>query len=100
MIFEAISALYPKAVYVKEREGVYTAQDIDYNTITLDMSAVNTKAAELEAVNDYQEPRKRAYPSVFDQLDQLYHDMTAGKLDATGDWHKSIKAVKDAIPKP
>ena len=35
-----------------------------------------------------------------EQLDQLYHDMTAGKLDATGEWHKAIKAVKDANPKP
>jgi hypothetical protein len=26
--------------------------------------------------------------------------MTAGKLDATGEWHKAIKAVKDATPKP
>jgi len=26
--------------------------------------------------------------------------MTAGKLDATGEWHKAIKAIKDANPKP
>jgi hypothetical protein len=26
--------------------------------------------------------------------------MTAGKLDATGEWHKAVKAVKDATPKP
>jgi len=25
--------------------------------------------------------------------------MTAGKLDNTGEWHKHIKAVKDANPK-
>ena len=36
---------------------------------------------------------------VVEQLDQLYHDMTAGKLDATGEWHKAVKAVKDANPK-
>ena len=40
----------------------------------------------------FSEPAKR--------LDQLYHDMTAGKLDATGEWHKAIKAVKDATAKP
>ena len=43
--------------------------------------------------------RKRSYSSVGNQLDLLYHDMTAGKLDATGEWHKSIKAIKDANPK-
>ena len=50
--------------------------------------------------NAYQRTRAVAYTDVRDQLDQLYHDMTAGKLDATGEWHKAIKAVKDATPKP
>ena len=35
------------------------------------------------------------YPSIGDQLDLLYKDMTAGKLDTTGEWHKTIKAAKD-----
>ncbi len=48
----------------------------------------------------YMVDRKDAYKNIGDQLDQLYHDMTAGKLDATGEWHKAIKAVKDANPKP
>ena len=48
----------------------------------------------------YQRTRAVAYERVREQLDQLYHDMTAGKLDATGEWHKAIKAVKDATPKP
>ena len=48
----------------------------------------------------YKRTRADAYEDVKEQLDQLYHDMTAGKLDATGEWHKAIKAVKDATPKP
>ena len=36
---------------------------------------------------------------VGDQLDLLYKDLIAGKLDATGEWAKAIKAVKDANPK-
>ena len=47
----------------------------------------------------YKKNRRSEYKSVVDQLDQLYHDMTAGKLDATGEWHKSIKAIKDKYPK-
>ena len=39
------------------------------------------------------------YAEISDQLDQLYKDMLAGKLDATGEWAKGIKAVKDAHPK-
>ena len=43
--------------------------------------------------------RKRAYGTIGDQLDLLYKDMVAGKLDTTGDWATKIKAVKDANPK-
>ena len=35
-----------------------------------------------------------------DQLDMLYKDIVAGKLDTTGTWATHIKAVKDANPKP
>ena len=59
--------------------------------------------AALQATYDgdaYKRTRAAAYEQVKEQLDQLYHDMTAGKLDATGEWHKAIKAVKDATPKP
>ena len=59
--------------------------------------------AALQATFDgdaYKRTRAVAYEEVKEQLDQLYHDMTAGKLDATGEWHKAIKAVKDATPKP
>ena len=43
--------------------------------------------------------RKKEYPELREQLDLLYHDMTAGKLDNTGEWHKHIKKVKDDNPK-
>ena len=43
--------------------------------------------------------RKKSYGNIGDQLDLLYKDMLAGKLDATGEWAKAIKAVKDANPK-
>ena len=49
--------------------------------------------------DSYKSKRRDEYKSVADQLDQLYHDMTAGKLDGTGEWHKAIKAVKDKYAK-
>ena len=49
--------------------------------------------------DSYKSKRRAEYKSVADQLDQLYHDMTAGKLDGTGEWHKAIKAVKDKYAK-
>ena len=47
----------------------------------------------------YRQNRRDEYLKVGEQLDQLYHDMTEGKLDATGEWHKSIKAIKDKYAK-
>ena len=67
-------------------------------------SVVNAKLKELQDAWDletdsYKSKRRAEYKSVADQLDQLYHDMTAGKLDGTGEWHKAIKAVKDKYAK-
>ena len=48
----------------------------------------------------YIQARQEAYASMGDQLDQLYWDIDAGKLDKTGEWYKAIKKVKDDNPKP
>ncbi len=50
--------------------------------------------------NGYARARQEAYPSLAEQLDMLYHDMTAGKGDKTGEWWKALKQVKDDNPKP
>ena len=43
------------------------------------------------------------YISLENQLDQLYHDINAGKFGAdakTGEWFVGITSVKTAFPKP
>lgn len=43
------------------------------------------------------------YISLQDQLDQLYHDINAGKFGAdakSGEWFVGITSVKTAFPKP
>jgi len=47
----------------------------------------------------YRLNRASEYKELKEQFDLLYHDMTAGKGDSTGEWYKHIKAVKDANPK-
>ena len=42
--------------------------------------------------------RRREYGLIGDQLDLLYKDLVAGKVDATGEWAKAIKKVKDDNP--
>ena len=43
---------------------------------------------------------KRQYGKLSAELDMLYKDMLAGKLDTTGTWATAIKATKDKYPKP
>ena len=46
-----------------------------------------------EAANDYKVKRAAEYPSIEDQLDEIYHN----GIDA---WKATIKVVKDKYPKP
>lgn len=48
----------------------------------------------------YIQKRIDSYAPITDQLDQLYWDIDAGKLDKTGAWYKAIKKVKTDNPKP
>lgn len=50
--------------------------------------------------NNYKMARALSYPQLAEQLDKIYHDITAGKLDETGEWYKAVKKVKDDNPKP
>ena len=83
-----------------------------YSTITTDhatLKAANETAATeaataqtaLEATYGWkrQHDETTSYADIGEQLDQLYADMIAGKLDTTGTWATGIKAVKDAHPK-
>ena len=83
------------------------AYDIDDNKIELEQSKIDTARATLDAeaaAIKYKTDRttngSTIYASFGDQLDMLYADMKAGKLDTTGTWATHIKAVKDANPKP
>tara|TARA_Y100001951_G_C11083801_1_gene152829 strand:+ start:72 stop:392 length:321 start_codon:yes stop_codon:yes gene_type:complete len=47
-----------------------------------------------------QHQRDRQYPELGEQLDILFHDMTAGKGTKDGEWYKAIAKVKTDNPKP
>ena len=63
------------------------------------IASYETAGNAAEALSGVLAKRKTEYKDFGHQLDLLYHDMTAGKLDNTGEWHKHIKAVKDANSK-
>ena len=63
------------------------------------IASYETAGNTAETLDGVLSTRKKEYKDIGHQLDLLYHDMTAGKLDGTGEWHKHIKAVKDANSK-
>ncbi len=101
---EAIRKAYPDAVTIDDSTGAF---DSSGNSITLDQSKIDAarvtldaEAAAVKYKTDRTTDGSTIYSSFGDQLDMLYKDMVAGKLDTTGTWATHIKAVKDANPKP
>tara|TARA_R100000030_G_C3212544_1_gene113758 strand:+ start:513 stop:806 length:294 start_codon:yes stop_codon:yes gene_type:complete len=87
----AIKSLYSKAITFRGDD----AFDNDDNKIVLDENLIASKEKELQTAydnNKYQRDRAEAYPSIVDQLDDLYHNGIDG-------WKTTIKAVKDKYPK-
>ena len=72
------------------------------DTTVIAKADIQAKMLELQTAytnNAYGRTRAIQYKQLKEQLDLLYKDMTAGKLDNTGEWHKHIKKVKDDNPK-
>ena len=101
---EAIRKAYPSAVTINDGTGAFdasgnlislTQSNIDAARVTLDAEAAAVKYKTDRTTNG-----STTYDSFGNQLDMLYADMLAGKLDTTGTWATHIKAVKDANPKP
>ena len=82
---EAIYATYPSVVTIRGDD----AFDAEGNPVAYDEATVQ---AYIDA-NAYKEKRAKAYPSIVDQLDILYHQ----GFDA---WKSAIQAVKQEFPKP
>ena len=56
---------------------------------------------ELREAVQYASDRRNNYPAIEEQLDSLYHEIiVSGSLTSSGSWAQSIRAVKDAHPKP
>jgi len=91
--FDAIDALHPNCQYVRRGDEL---EWLDTGQSEPTEAEITAKIAELEAdytAKQYQRDRAVAYPSIADQLDQIYHD----GIDA---WKETIAAVKAEYPKP
>ena len=100
----AIRKAYPDAVTIDDGTGAFKADGSQITLVQSDIDAARTtldaEAAAVKYKTDRTTNGSTVYSSLGDQLDMLYKDMLAGKLDTTGTWATHIKAVKDANPKP
>ena len=92
---EAIRKAYPNAVTINDGTGAFDASKVAEARTTL-----NAEAAAVKYQTDRTTNGSTTYDSYGNQLDMIYKDLVAGKLDTTGTWATHIKAVKDANPKP
>jgi len=99
-IINAILAINPDAQVCVEGDGVDKITWLN-NTPVISNEDILAKQAELQTAYDAkqyqrdrtQKPREGGYPSIEDQLDDIYHNGIDG-------WKATIKVVKDAHPKP
>ncbi len=101
-IIQSIIAIKSDAQVSVDNDDINKITWHDSNPTSITNDQILAKQAELKTAydnNKYQRDRAVAYKELKEQLDLLYHDMTADKGDKTGEWYKHIKAVKDANPK-
>ena len=93
-IYKSILAINPNAVVTVSADNVDLIQ-WHGDTAPISKEDILAKQAELQADYDakaFQRSRAEEYPSIADQLDDLYHNGIDG-------WRTTIQAIKDKYPK-
>ena len=106
-IYEAYKSEAKPVVSVDDSAGAF---DADGNSVSLDSTKVAAARTALDtaaAAIAYKSKRTGAdgttdtiYPTIGDQLDNLYKDIVAGTVTTSGAFATAIKATKDKYPKP
>jgi len=92
-IIQSILAINPKAEVVVRGDDVTQIDWLETTPISkADILAKQKKLQTAYDNNAYQRSRAIEYPSIADQLDDIYHN-------GVDEWKKTIKAVKDKYPK-
>ena len=94
-IVHAILAIKNDAWVKVDDDDVNQITWLDENPTNITNEQILTKQAELQTAYDakeYQRDRANEYPSIVDQLDDIYHN----GIDA---WKATIKVTKDKYPK-
>ena len=106
-IYEAYKSEAKPVVSIDDSAGAF---DKDGAKVTLDdakIAAARKSLDDAAAAIAYKSKRTGAdgttdtiYPTIGDQLDNLYKDIVAGTVTTSGAFATAIKAVKDKYPKP
>ena len=95
MIEQAILKINPTAEFSVHGGNINTIEWLN-GTTPIPVADIEAKMAELQTEYDakqYQRDRANEYPSIVDQLDDIYHNGVDG-------WKATIKVTKDKYPKP
>ena len=88
-LHKAIRAIHNEAKVINGNgQEDIIAWDENGNEVSIDWTQVNAWVDP----NEYQYKREVEYPSIVDQLDDIYHNGVDG-------WKTTIKAIKDKYPK-
>ena len=94
MIEKAILAINPDAKFIVINNDIDKIEWTE-GTTPIAKDEIQTKVNELQAdydAKEYQRKRALEYPSIVDQLDDIYHNGIDG-------WKTTIKATKHKYPK-
>ena len=104
---EAIRKAYPDAVTIDDSRGAFKEDGTTQITLVqskIDAARIelNTEAAKVKYKTDRTTDGSTTYSSIGDQLDLLWHaiDADADLKSKFSAFYNSIKAVKNANPKP
>ena len=88
-LHKAIRAIHNEVITINgDTQETIVAKDKDGNNINVNWTSVNAWTDPEE----YKYKRAAEYPTIKDQLDDIYHNGIEG-------WKTTIKAVKDKYPK-
>ena len=94
MLHEAIRELYDSAVLIMgDTVDNVVVKDDNGDEVSIVAEDVTAKITELENANNYKTARALEYPSIANQLDEIFHN----GIDS---WKAIIQQVKDDNPKP
>ena len=89
----AIRKAYPDATVIDDSKGAFKDDGTQITLVQSDIDTARTTLDAEAAAIAYKGQRKAEYPSIENQLDDIYHN----GIDA---WKATIKVTKDKYPKP